>query len=85
MIDMKVPETDLINSEEKEDAGDSLEALREKLKLQREQQKACLAKQKRTTFLAVETARRGTTFYDLKKLQEELKLEEIEKVKESTD
>ena len=50
------------------DSDDSLEALRAKLKEQRAEQKACLAKHKKTTFLAVETARRGTTHLDLKRI-----------------
>jgi hypothetical protein len=59
-------------------ADESLEALRAKLKEQRIAQRACLAKHKRTTFLAVETARKGTTFYDAKKIRESLAAEEDE-------
>jgi len=56
-----------------EDGPDeSLEVLRAKLKAQRVAQKACLAKHKRTTFMAVETAKKGTTFYDAKALREKL-------------
>ena len=52
--------------------GDSLEALRAQLIAQRVRQKASLAKHKRTTCLAVETAARGTTYYDPEKLKEKL-------------
>ncbi len=50
---------------------DSLEILREKLFAQRAARKACLAKHKRTTFMATETAK-ATTFFDPAKLQERL-------------
>ena len=52
-------------------AEDSLEVLREKLLAQRAARKECLAKHKRTTFMAVETVKL-TTYYDPRKLQERL-------------
>jgi len=58
------------------DEGDSLKELRAQLKAQRIEQKQSLAKHKRTTFLAVETAKKGTTFYNAAKLREALALEE---------
>jgi hypothetical protein len=59
-----------------ETPDESLEMLRAKLKKQRAAQKACLAKHKRTTFLAVEVAKKGTTFFDPEKLREKLEDEE---------
>jgi len=61
-----------------DEVGDSLEALRAQLKAQRVEQKQSLAKHKRTTFLAVETAKKGTTFYDAVKLREALVADEDE-------
>lgn len=58
-----------------DDPQDSLEGLRAKLKEQRAEQKASLAKHKQTTFLAVETAKKGTTFLDRSRLIDELKAE----------
>jgi hypothetical protein len=54
----------------------SLEALREELKEQRVKRKACLERQKRTTFVATESAKRGTTFYDAEKLRKALEADE---------
>lgn len=59
-----------------DDPQDTLDVLRAKLKEQRAAQKACLAKHKRTTFMAVEGARKATTFYDPARLRAELDLEE---------
>ena len=56
---------------------DSLEGLRAKLKAQRVAQKESLAKHKRTTFMVVETAKKGTTFYDAKKLRESLEEDDV--------
>ena len=53
-----------------EDGTDeSLETLRAKLKAQRVEQKASLAKLKQTTFMAVESAKQGTTFYERSTLE----------------
>jgi len=61
-----------------DESDESLTALRAKLKAQRVEQKACLAKHKRTTFMVVETARQGTTCYNAEKLREALAEEEPE-------
>lgn len=68
-----------------ETPDDSLAELREKLKEQRAAQRACLAKHKRTTFMAVEGARKATTYYDPAKLRAELALEDEEDEAEETD
>ena len=60
-----------------DEPDESLEALKAKLKAQRVAQKACLAKHKRTSFMVVETAMRGTTFYDAKTLRERLADDEV--------
>jgi len=53
---------------------DSLEALRERLLAQRNKRRETLAKHKRTTHMAIESAKRGgTTYLDPIKLQEELR------------
>ena len=54
------------------EVDEDLEALRAKLKAQRAVQKASLAKHKRTTFMAVETAQKGTTYFDPAKLKAKL-------------
>ena len=59
-----------------ESPDDSLKILREKLKEQRVARQASLAKHKRTTCIAVETAKSLTTFYDPKKIREALEAEE---------
>ena len=56
-------------SSDDDTSQDSLEDLRAKLAKQRAHQKATLAKHKRTTFLACEQAKKGTTFYDAAKIQ----------------
>jgi hypothetical protein len=56
-----------------DDAGqESLEALRRELVAQREKRKACLERQKKTTFVAVESAKKSTTYYDPEKLRKAL-------------
>jgi len=73
-LDFPTPDTD-----QTEDAPEeSLEALREKLRAQRVTQKACLVRHKKTTFLAVETVRKGTTFFDPEALREKLDEDEDE-------
>jgi len=67
-LDVPTPPTDATTDGKPDD---SLELLRETLKAQRAARKKCLAKHKRTTFMAVETAK-STTYYDPSKLQERL-------------
>jgi hypothetical protein len=55
---------------------DSLEALRQELKEQRAKRKACLERQKKTTFVATESAKRGTTFYDAERIRKSLEADE---------
>lgn len=61
--------------EKNEDPQDTLEGLREELRAQRIEQKATLAKLKRTTYLACEIAKKGTTYFNrdalLSKLEKE--------------
>lgn len=58
------PKTDLDDNDD-----GSLEALREQLREQRKKQKKCLAQHKKTTFSAVNSAMKGTTFFDLDKVK----------------
>ena len=53
-----------MNLEPLPEVDEDLEALRARLKEQRAAQKASLAKHKQTTFLAVEQAQKGTTYFD---------------------
>lgn len=55
---------------------ESLEALRRELKEQRVKRKDCLERQKKTTFVATESAKRGTTFYDAEKIRKALEADE---------
>ena len=66
-LDLPTPKTDDADVT----TDDSLEELRTKLKEQRAARQVCLAKHKRTTFMAVESAK-NTTYYDPQKLQERL-------------
>ena len=61
-----------MNLEPLPEVDEDLEALRARLKEQRAAQKASLAKHKQTTFLAVEQAKKGTTYFDPAKLREKL-------------
>jgi hypothetical protein len=63
-------------SDADEGGQDSLEALRQELKEQRVKRKACLERQKKTTFVAVESAKKGTTYYDVDKVRKALESDE---------
>jgi len=80
MSDLSTPTP--ASTDSNDGADDNLESLREKLRAQRAQQRASLEKHKKTTFSAVESARKGTSYFDAKRIQEILDEEEDEETQE---